>query len=401
MQLSLFYEDTDDELLKDLFTAYFNCRKNKRNKNSSLEFEKHFESNVFKLYDDVITGRYKLSSSIAFVVTKPVRREVFAADFRDRVIHHFLIDKLNSIFETLFHPNSFACRVSKGTHYGIRSVREDMERVSDNYTKEAWLLKLDVKGFFMHINRDILNRRLMKLIFENYKEKDKELIMRLVSMIVTHDSTSLCVVKGAPSDWVGLPPDKSLFHSPENCGIPIGNLTSQVFANFYLHSLDMFVTQDLGIGAYGRYVDDFYMISRDKEYLKLIIPKIKHFLRSDLCLTLHPKKIYLQEVKHGVPFLGTYIKPGRTYVGNRIKSGFYESIQAQNIVIRAICRNNSTPSEENFEQFISTMNSYLGLMRHFSTFRLRERMLNKYLSRLWYRFVTVDQNINKFTVKFN
>ena len=147
---------------------------------------------------------------------------------------------------------------------------------------------------------------------------------------------------------------------------------------------------------------DYILIDRHHlSYLKLIIPKIKHFLRSDLCLTLHPKKIYLQEVKHGVPFLGTYIKPGRTYVGNRIKSGFYESIQAQNIVIKAICRNNSTPSEENFEQFISTMNSYLGLMRHFSTFRLRERMLNKYLSRLWYRFVTVDQNINKFTVKFN
>lgn len=397
MQLSLFYTDLEDQLLIELFEAYFDCRKNKRNKISSLGFEKNFERKIFKLYEDLINGQYVIGKSVAFMVTKPVKREVFAADFRDRVIHHFLINKLNSKFESLFHPNSFACRKFKGTHYGIRTVKSDIEKVSENYTKEAYLLKLDIKGYFMHIDRKILNRRLVNFINDRYEGDEKELILRLASLIVTHDSTNNCYVKGTCSEWKGLPRDKSLFHSPENCGIPIGNLTSQVFANFYLHSLDMYITENLGISAYGRYVDDFYMISRNKEYLKSVIPKIKSFLKSDLGLTLHPKKVYLQEVKNGVPFLGTFIKPGRIYIGNRIKAGFYDSIKKQNTIIKKYSSQKIAPTQNDLETFISTMNSYLGLMQHFSTFRFREKMLNKYLAPEWNAYVYVDKDLIKFT----
>jgi len=120
MQLDLFTNINYSQLTEELFTAYFDCRKNKRNTQNALRFEKHLEKNVFQLIDEIYQGKYQLGSSIAFIVNKPVKREIFAADFRDRVVHHWLINKLNPLFEHLFIQDSYACRVGKGTHYGVQ-----------------------------------------------------------------------------------------------------------------------------------------------------------------------------------------------------------------------------------------------------------------------------------------
>ena len=122
MQLSLFDNKNNDEILLSLFEAYFNARKNKRNTLNALAFEKHFEANLFELYDEILTYKYQPRKSICFIVNKPVKREIFAADFRDRVIHHFIFNSISPISEKTFINDTYSCRQGKGTHYGIRRI---------------------------------------------------------------------------------------------------------------------------------------------------------------------------------------------------------------------------------------------------------------------------------------
>jgi len=392
MQLDLFSEINYKRLTEELFQAYFDCRKNKRNTLNALQFEKQLEQNVFDLIDEIYNDNYKVGRSIAFIVNSPVKREVFAADFRDRVVHHWIINKLNLIFENLFIQDSYACRVGKGTHYGIKRVDSFIKTCSANYTNDCYILKLDIQGFFMHINRTILFSALVRFIMENYSFSDKELVVKISMQIIFNDPTKNCIIKGNRKQWDGLPKNKSLFHSPLGCGLPIGNLTSQVFANFYMHWFDAFVTKELGIKYYGRYVDDFIILHGDKDYLKNLIPKFSEFLLSTLQLTLHPKKIYLQHYSKGVKFLGTVIKPNRIYSANRTKGNFYLAIQKQNEVVKL-----RKPMKEDIDRFLSSMNSYLGILIHYKTYRVRKIIISKNISKEWYKYVYLDEGFSKFS----
>ncbi len=378
--------------LWELFNAYYTCRGNKRNTHNALSFEVDYENNLVQLCNDLNNNHYKIGRSIAFIVKKPVIRELFAADFRDRVVHHLIINKLNPLFEKEFICDSYACRVGKGTHYGIKRVAGFIQNCSHNYTGDCYILKLDILGFFMHINRFILFERLEKFIHVKYQEPDKELLIRLCKEIIFNEPTQNCTIKGCTKNWEGLPNNKSLFHSAPGCGLPIGNLTSQVFANFYMNSLDHFIKYDMGIKYYGRYVDDFVIIHPDKKYLKMIIPLLTSYLSTTLQLTLHPKKQYLQHYTKGVRFLGTVIKPNRIYIGNRTKGNFYMAIQKQNKVVE-----NNFIQLEQLNQFLSSMNSYLGIMKHYKTYRLRMGMLLKYLNPQWLKYVYLVGD--KFGVK--
>ncbi|MBM3418978.1 MAG: hypothetical protein FJY17_08695, partial [Bacteroidetes bacterium] len=274
MQLDLFYYIDYAQLTEELFSAYFDCRKNKRNTLNALKFEKHLEQNVFKLIDVIYKGSYQLGRCVAFIVIKPVKREIFAADFNDRVVHHWLINKLNPLFENLFIQDSYACRVGKGIHYGVKRADAFIRACSENYTKDCYILKLDIQGFFMHINRNLLFTMLEKFIHQYYTQTDKALVLEITRKIIFNQPTQNCIIKGNEKDWDGLPKNKSLFHSPPNCGLPIGNLTSQVFANFYMHQFDAFIKKELELKYYGRYVDDFVIVHPDKEFLKSLIPKL-------------------------------------------------------------------------------------------------------------------------------
>ncbi len=260
MQLSLFDIHQSKIELEELFEAYFNCRKNKRNTANALSFEMDYESNLVQLCEEINNGTYKIRRSIAFIVDKPVKREIFAADFRDRVVHHLLIGKLNQLFEKQFIHDSYSCRTGKGTHFGIQRVDRFIRQCSANYTNDCYILKLDLQGFFMSINKNILFAKLEQFIQEKYNEPGKDLIIKLSKQIILNDPTKNCIIKGNRSDWDDLPETKSLFHSKPNCGLPIGNLTSQVFANFYMDSFDHYVKHDSGIRYYGRYVDYFVVI---------------------------------------------------------------------------------------------------------------------------------------------
>jgi RNA-directed DNA polymerase len=367
--------------LDEVFEAYFHCRKNKRNTINALAFELDYENNLLKLYEEINSGSYTPNRSIAFIVNQPVKREIFAADFRDRIVHHLIINKLNPLFEKKFIHDSYACRVGKGTQYGIKRANKFIRKCSKNYTSDCYVLKLDIAGFFMHINQDLLFRRLKEFILENYHQQDQNLIITLCKKVIFNNPTKNCVIKSSQKEWQDLPNTKSLFYSPVGCGFPIGNLTSQIFANFYMDIFDHYIKNHLGIKYYGRYVDDFIIVHQEKRFLKSIIQSISNFLKHYLNLTLNPKKIYLQHYSKGVKFLGVFIKTNRIYVANRVKGNFYRTIKKHN----KISINHELNHKEKI-YFLSSTNSYLGIMKHYNTFRLRRKFLSKFDLCFWVCF---------------
>jgi RNA-directed DNA polymerase len=396
MQLKLFPEEdiTASIPIEELFHAYISCRRLKRNTANAIAFEVDYESNLIRLCEEINNGTYHPGRSIAFIVDRPVKREIFAADFRDRVVHHLIINRLNPLFEKEFIYDSYACRVAKGTLFGIRRIDRFIRQCSRNYTEDCYVLKLDIKGFFMCINKKLLFEKLKAFIEDKYKEQDKDFVIDLCRKVIFYDPTKGCIIKGNKKNWQGLPFDKSLFCSPKDCGLPIGNLTSQVFANFYMNPFDHFIKHDLGIRFYGRYVDDFVIVHADREYLKSLIPIVKDYLELKLNLTLHPKKIYLQHYAKGIKYLGSVIKPHRTYIANRTKGNFYQAIERQNLVAR-----DHKPTKKEKEHFLSSMNSYLGIMKHHKTFFLRRDVITRNLSGWWWNYVYLNDGVNKFSLR--
>jgi len=378
--------------LEDLFKAYYSCRKNKRNTINALAFELNLEEELIQLKEELESGRYAISSSIAFVVDKPVKREIFAANFRDRVVHHLVIQKMNSVFEPHFIYDSYACRKSKGTHFGIGRVDGFIRKCSKNYTQDCYVLKLDIKGFFMHINKSILYTKIETLFISKYNGADKQLYLNLCKIILFNEPVNNAIIKGNLNNWDNLPKDKSLLAAKPGYGLPIGNLTSQVFANVYMSSLDHFVKHQLGIRYYGRYVDDFVLVNTKKNYLKSLIPRIAKFLKTELHLKLHPKKIYLQHYSKGVSYIGGFIKPNRIYVSKRTKGNFYNAIHYQNKLLE----HTINPNNAEKQLFLSSMNSYLGILGHYKSYKLRKLDVSERLSKKWLTHFSVNNSFTKF-----
>lgn len=348
----------------NLFPSFLKAQKKKKWKLNTLQFSLKWESNCFQLANSILKRNYYIKKSLCFISPLPIKREIFAGDFSDRLVHHYIFSQLYNHYDKLLINDCYSCRTEKGTSYGIRRAKSFLRSVSDNYTKSAYILKLDISGYFMNIDRKILyqiNKKLIKQIFKNDENK-KNLLLYLLKKIIFNQPTKNCKIRGKRSDWQGLPKNKSLFFTKENCGLPIGNLTSQLFGNIYLNSFDHFVKERLKVKYYGRYVDDIYFMHTDKEFLKQLIPKINTYLRKNLKLGLHPKKIYLQEKSKGFPFLGAIIKPNRIYPNKRIIKNFKQKID---LVLQGKLNNPSF------------FNSYLGQLKHYNSYRLRKKIISR------------------------
>ncbi len=386
--------DSGQITYKELLNAYYSCRSRKRNTASALEFELDYEQNLLELQRVIRSGHYRPQPSLAFIVHRPVKREIFAASFRDRVVHHLLASKLNPHFERCFIYDSYACREDRGALFGIRRLDRFIRRCSQNYTRDAYVLKLDVQGFFMHIDKEILWKHLEPFVVKSYQGDDKQLVLQLLKTIIFDDIKQNCRIRGRRQEWVGLPKNKSLFFAGKNKGLPIGNLTSQVLANFYMNHVDHFIKHDLGVAYYGRYVDDMVLVHHDRAHLESLVPVIGHFLQSELGLHVHPNKIFLQHYRRGIPFLGAFIKPGRIYSDTRLKKNFYAAMQTHNQAV-----NGSAPSQEDLRAFVSSMNSYLGIMRHYQTYTLRNMMIARNLHYDWWKYMTIDNSATVFKTR--
>jgi retron-type reverse transcriptase len=391
------------ELKYDIFQAYYEARKNKRHTHNQLLFEIEYESKLLELYSEIKNGNYKVGKSIAFIVEEPVKREIFAADFRDRVVHHLLFMYINPILESAFIDDSYSCRKGKGTFIGIQRAYENLSKVSHNFTRCAYILKLDIQGYFMSINKNILLNKLCSMISpQQYIESKKSIdvdhleyslgydaLFALLQIVIKNDPTNNCFIKGNQADWKGLPESKSLFKASPNCGLPIGNLTSQLFSNVYLNDFDHYIKKSLGIEYYGRYVDDFYILHPNKNYLKYILSECKRYLL-DEGLEIHPKKIYLQHYTKGFQFLGAYIKPHRIYIGKRTAGKFKKLIYTYKKQIE----------EEHFsvkeiQNMRAVLNSYLGLMSHYKTYHLRYNSIFKKNANAFQKYGFFSENLNK------
>lgn len=391
MEQSNFYHLLPDLTLEEVFQAYLDCRRHKRRSLASLRFEKVYEQKLLKLYTDLVHRTYQTKPSRAFIVMHPVQREVFAADFRDRIVHHLIIGNLLALFEKRFLDESYSCRVGKGTLYGIRSAYEMMKTCSKGYQEDCYVLRLDIHGFFFHIDKKILYKKLKDFIDKNYFCTNKSSLLFMIQEVLRDNPTRHCKIRGDKSTWEGLPKTKSLFYSGQTKGLAIGNLTSQIFANFYLDDFDHYVVgldKDL---FYGRYVDDIVIMHPNHDYLIQVKSLVDAYLKKELGLTLHPKKVSLQHFSKGFAFIGAYIKPGRIYPGKRLRASFYLKMRALN---HAWQNNHQKLNRPLIQKTLASINSYFGLLKHFDAWRVKLKGWNMLDERIRAIFRT-NERLNK------
>lgn len=369
-----------------LLEAYYDCRRNKRKTASALVYEMDYESKLIALRDRINTRTYAPGKSICFVVTRPRYREVFAASFEDRIVHHYIALRLEPLFEQAFCPYTYNCRKGKGQLYGTNMLRQQIIECSDNYTTDCYIMKLDLRGFFMSIDKCILADLIDRFVEEKYTGEDKDDLRQLCRIVILHEPEKNCERHSPASYWNYLPANKSLFTNGEGKGVAIGNLFAQLFANFLLNSLDWMI-EDLGIKYHGRYVDDFYMIHPDKTVLLSAVPKIREKL-SELGLELNERKFYLQHYTKGVEFTGSIVKPNRVYTCNRTITNF----------IAAVRRLNKAKDLRQAEHAVNSINSYLGLLRHNNEYNTRKRVLMMIESQA-YEYVYIKKNYRILALK--
>ena len=326
-----------DFSFQELTQAYFDCRRTKRNSASALAFEERLEQNLRNLYDELHAGSYTPGRSICFVITRPKAREVWAATFRDRVVHHLLHNRIAPRFYARFIADSCACIPGRGTLYAAERLESKVRSITQNWSRSAYYLKCDLANFFVSIDKRIVRDLLAKHIHESYW-------MALAETILFHDPRHDFEYRGDPALLQKVPEHKRLTSQPANCGLPIGNLSSQFFANIYLNALDQFAKHQLGAKHYVRYVDDFVFLHESPQQLNEWLAQVEAFLPS-LGAKLNPTKTILQPVDRGVDFVGHVIKPWRRTTRKRS-------------LALALKRTAAAPAEDLRE----TANSYFGLL---------------------------------------
>lgn len=380
-----------------LLEAYYDCRKRKRKTASAIMYEINYESKLIELRDRVNNRTYQPGKSICFIVTRPRYREVFAAAFEDRIIHHWIAIRLEPLFERIFSPRTFNCRKEKGQLYGVNMLVNDIKTCSRNYTRDCYVMKLDLQGFFMSINKAMLAKMVDDFVVETYTdETDKETLRYLCKVVVLHCPELFCERHSPLAMWDYLPANKSLFTNGAGLGVAIGNLFSQLFANFLLNILDWYLIKKLEFKHVGRYVDDFYIIDKDKQKLLAVVPKIRGLL-AKYGLTLHPHKFYLQHYTKGVAFTGSVVKKDRVYTCNRTIKNF----------VMAVRRLNRAETLPEVQHAVDSINSYLGCLRHANEYNNRRKILQMIWPRCYqwiyikghYEVVAIKKKYKQRTLK--
>lgn len=363
---------------ENIYRQYLACRRNKRNTASALEFESAQELNLLDLKDALEHRSYSPSRSVCFFIRKPKLREVFAAAFRDRVVHHVLVDHLQAIWEPLFIHDSYACRQGKGVHAGVSRLQTFIRRITANGTRKAWYLQLDIRNYFMSIDKQVL----FDLLEPRIRDEDARWLTRL---LVFHDCTADFLFKGDPALRDRVPPHKSLLGTGSGKGLPIGNLNSQFFANVYLDRLDQFVKHELKCRHYVRYCDDFVLLGETREQLVQWRDRIRCMLRDRLQLELNDRRERLRPLGDGVNFLGYIVRGDYLLVRRRVVGNLFERLSA---LERSLVRPGARATVFRHEQAVvgrleATLASYLGHFRKANTYRLSRWV--------WARFPFLDE----------
>jgi len=291
-----------DFSFSELVQAYLDCRQHKRNTASALAFEQNQERNLMQLHDELKDGSYKPGKSICFIITRPKPREVWAADFRDRIVHHLLYNRISQRFYATFIADSCACIPGRGTLYGAQRLESKIRSITQNWSRPAHYLKCDIANFFVSINKEILFGQIEARVTEPFW-------LWLASIILFHDPREDFELRGDPAKLALVPAHKRLANQSAQFGLPIGNLSSQFFANIYMNALDQFIKHRIKCKHYIRYVDDFILLHESPQWLNAAHAEIESFLPNKLGIKLNPSKTILQPIERGVDFVGQVIQP--------------------------------------------------------------------------------------------
>jgi len=359
--------------LSEVFEAYFDCRKGKRNTFNASAFEENLESNIIELHYDLTHRVYTPNRHICFVVSYPTLREIWAADFRDRVVQTLFYNRYRDKFHNQFIYDSYACIPGKGALRGAERVRDFCRRATQNWSVPCYYLKADVANFFVGIDKNTL----YDILCRNIQETEWQ---QLTHQIVFNDPRQGVLIKGNKALLRQVPERKSLFKCSPCKGLPIGNLTSQFFANIYLNELDQFVKHELRCKYYARYVDDFVILGPCPQELNRLYGVINDFLGEHLGLSLHNNKKRLAPIEQGVDFVGYVIKPYRTYLRRRVIKNLNKKVET---LVGSTGRD--------YEDYAPSLNSYLGFLRQVSGYNKRKAISQ----RLQYAGIDMDSNLLK------
>ncbi|MCE9585388.1 reverse transcriptase/maturase family protein [Candidatus Nomurabacteria bacterium] len=299
----------------NLLSAWREFRRGKNKKTDIQKFEFNLEKNILDIHFSLRRKTYINEPYVPFYVCDPKIRHIHKAQVRDRVVHQAVFRQLYKIYDPSFIYDSYACRFNKGTHAGVERLESFLRKETKNYKNNAWVLKCDISKFFDSIDHEILK----KILFEK--------------------------IECLETKWLLENIIKS-FEKLEGKGLPLGNVTSQLFANVYMNVFDQFMKHVLKVKYYARYCDDFVCVSKDKYFLELLLPKISEFLEEKLKLKLHPKKVEIRKVSQGVDFLGyvvlTHYKVLRTSTKKRIlrkvKQNLFKESKFSYLGILSHCR---------------------------------------------------------------
>ena len=372
-----------------IIEAYLDCRKRKRSTVGATEFELDYVHNLVELMNEVNSRQYKIGKSICFVVRYPRYREVFAGEFRDRIIHHYIALRLEPLFERIFCDRTYNCRKGKGQLAGVTQLAEDIREESANYTKDAYVMKVDLKGFFMSIIKSKLAKMVDDFIVERYEGDDKEDLRWLCNLVVMHRPELNCERRSPLWMWNFIPKEKSLFTNGDDRGIAIGNLFAQLFANFLLNVIDWKI--DAVCVRHNRYVDDISFVSKNKDELLSIVPMLRTEL-GKLGLRLNEKKFYLQHYSKGVQFTGAVIKSDRIYVANHTINSFAFAVER-------LGRAAEMGMIDDVKKNIASVNSYLGIMTHYNEYATKRRIMAK-LPPKFYEYCYIEGHFDVVKLKY-
>jgi len=329
---------------ENLFAAWETFKRDKRNKPDVALFEQHLERHIFALYRELAAKSYQHGPYEGFWIHDPKLRRIHKASVRDRVLHHAIFKILNPIFEETFIPTSFSCRVGKGTHKGMKELAAMIRAVSRSETQKCYALKCDVRKFFDSIDHDIL----LEILGKRIKDADA---MWLIREVIGSFTTAR----------------PNLF---ERRGLPIGNLTSQIFANIYMNEFDQFVKHALRVQHYVRYTDDFVIVSNERKYLEQLLPKMRTFLTNTLRLELHPQKVFLRKHGEGVDFLGYVILPHHIVLRTKTKRRMFRRLKERFSEYRSGAISEAA--------LLGSLRSYRGVLFHADAYRLSQDVQNNF-----------------------
>jgi len=397
--VTAFHGVVPTSFIESVWVAYHDCLRGKMTSTQALAYMQKAEYDIPQLAYELWTGEYKPGTSTCFLVRYPKWREVFAANFRDRIVHHWICLRLEPLFEHRFRSQgdlSFNCRKGYGTEKAVEHLSEVMRSVSGNYHKPAWVFRGDIVGFFMSIDKDLLwylLERFIKRWRHRIERQGKaspcgettmywDIVLRAAKAVVMHHPERDCVLNSAAYLWEKhMEANKSLFTSPT--GEPIGNLTTQLFANFLMSSFIAYVKYVFRGKKWGmaQFVDDFAIVCDDLPFLVKSIPMLDKFLHEKLKLRMHKNKRYLQPVSHGILFVGTFIKPARNYLSNRTLGRMHDRCKGYGRML-----DEGECDVVKLQRIEEVLNSYFGFCARRQTYNFRKTCIESLGDNFWKYF---------------